>query len=74
MRIGCGSEAVRGNPSRCHFIDHKSRMTCSGLEPRPRGWNLATNRLSYGTTALFLYVFIVEKRISYSPSHAMHLN
>jgi hypothetical protein len=60
MRIGCGTEIVGGNLPRCHFIDKESHMTCSWLEPGPRCWKLATERLSYGTTALFVYFFMVE--------------
>jgi hypothetical protein len=31
-----------------HFVYHKSHLTCSGIEPRPRRWEAGAYRPSYG--------------------------
>jgi hypothetical protein len=45
MTIDTGNRSTCRKLARCHFILHKSHITCHGLEPG----NPATNRLSYGT-------------------------
>jgi hypothetical protein len=38
MRIGRETKVLGGNPPQCHFVNHKSHVTCPGLEPGPPRW------------------------------------
>jgi hypothetical protein len=42
------------NLAHCHFVHHKSHMNRPGVTPGFRVKKLATNRLRYGTSGMFL--------------------
>jgi hypothetical protein len=43
------TEVLGENLSQCHFVHHKSHMTCSGANPGRRCGKPVVNRFSYGT-------------------------
>jgi hypothetical protein len=48
------TELLGENLPQFHFVHHKSHMTWPGSNPDRRGGKPATNRMSCGTTLLYL--------------------
>jgi hypothetical protein len=49
MWVAGETEVLGENLPLCHFIHHKSHMTCPGANLSRRGGKPAVNRLNYGT-------------------------
>jgi hypothetical protein len=50
------TKVLRGNLPQCLFVYHEPHMFCPDVNPGRRSGRPATNRLSYGTAAVQMFV------------------
>jgi hypothetical protein len=56
MKIARGIRSTWINLPQYHFVHHKPHMPCPDANPGRRGGKPATNRLSYGTAYLEIFL------------------